>query len=153
MNQPGGPSSTTPLMAAAGGGHLSCTQQLLDCNADAAFNAPSGTTALMAAASGGHTQCVAALIQADAPMDYIDCNGMSAIMLAAAAGHVYTIQCLLKHTAAIAMLSGQVATPQHTTDCMLQFYCCSACLPFASNQNGKRDITPPCNKGTKWTST
>ena len=115
-------------MAAAGGGHLSCTQQLLDCHADAAYNVPDGTTALMAAASGGHTQCVAALVQADAPVDHINCNGMSAIMLAAAAGHVTVVQCLIKHKAALERLSFQVAILLHS--CLHKLCLRQACFPL-----------------------
>ena len=108
VNQPVGASATTPLMAAAGGGHLSCTQQLLDCNADVAYSALDGTTALMAAASGGHGKCVAALIRAGVALNNQDHSGMSAIMLAAAAGHVSVVRCLIRHGAALERLPFQV---------------------------------------------
>lgn len=95
-------------MAAAGGGHLSCTQQLLDWGAKASYSAPDGITALMAAASGGHIQCVAALINAGAGVNDHDHRGMSAIMLAAAAGHVTVLRCLIRHKAALDRMSFQV---------------------------------------------
>ena len=95
-------------MAAAGGGHLLCAQQLLDWGAEASCSAPDGTTALMVAASGGHSQCVAALIKAGANVDSHDHSGMSAMMLAAAAGHIMVLRCLIRHKAALERLSFQV---------------------------------------------
>ncbi len=104
VDRPAGPGRTTPLMAAAGCGHLLCTQQLLDWGAEASCS-PDGTTALMVAASGGHTQCVTALIKAGAHVNSHDHSGMSAIMLAAAVGHVMVLRCLIRHKAALERLS------------------------------------------------
>ena len=96
-------------MAAAGGGHHSCTLQLLAWGARAMYTAPGGATALMAAASGGHTQCVAALIEAGAAVNDHDHCGMSAMMLAATAGHVAVLQCLMGHQAALERQPFQVS--------------------------------------------
>ena len=120
VDRPGGPGRTTPLMAAAGGGHLLCTQQLLDWGAEASCNSPDGTTALMVAASGGHTQCVAALIKAGANVNSHDHSGMSAMMLAAAAGHVMVLRCLIRHKAALERLSFQVV-------CTCKAFCTQVC--------------------------
>ena len=108
LNQPGGPNGTTPLMAAAGHGHYSCLQQLLERHANASYTSPDGYTALMAAASGGHTQCVSALIKAGAALDGSDNRGLSALMRAVAAGHVEVVQCLIRHRAALERLPSQV---------------------------------------------
>ena len=127
VDRPGGPGRTTPLMAAAGGGHLLCTQQLLDWGAEASCSSPDGTTALMIAASGGHTQCVAALIKAGANVNSHDHSGMSAIMLAAAAGHVMVLRCLIRHKAALERLSFQVAVYRHQVVCTCKAFCTQVC--------------------------
>lgn len=98
-------SNSSPLMAAAEGGHVECLEVLIpvsDCTAH-------DNIALCLAAKNGHTKCVDLLIPVSHP-NY-NSNEIGALRLAAEHGHAQCVQRLVSHCAntnAIALLSASL---------------------------------------------
>ena len=114
VNQESYQRTTSPLLAAASGGHLPCLQQLLEWGADASYSTPLGFTPLMAAVTNGYTNCVDALLACGADVNSMDLAGLSSIMLAASVGDVTTLQCLIRHGADVERMPLQV---MHKPNC------------------------------------
>ncbi|KAK6364055.1 hypothetical protein LTS17_012539 [Exophiala oligosperma] len=105
--------NTTPLQAAAEGGHLEVVDRLLTAKANANVNAaPSeeyGRTALQAAAEGGHLEVVDRLLTAKANAAPAGSGGRTALQAAARGGHLEVVDRLLTakaHVNAAAALCG-----------------------------------------------
>jgi ankyrin repeat protein len=91
----------TPLSCAAGKGHLSVVQLLLEHDAAVDSRNNRGRTPLAVAASGGHVSVVRLLLEHNASVNSIDDRRMIALSHAVASGHEPTVRLLLDNAADI----------------------------------------------------
>jgi len=99
------PSQTTPLILAAGGGHVHCVELFLTRNADITAGDAVRQTALIAAARGGHGRVVRALLAARADPAAVDAvNLRTALHWASCYGHGPVVEALLQANAALVNL-------------------------------------------------
>ncbi|MGV3524876.1 MAG: ankyrin repeat domain-containing protein [Candidatus Sericytochromatia bacterium] len=91
----------TPLMVAAGRGHVPLFQMLLAQGHDPRVQAPDGTTALMLAARGGQADIVATLLAAGLNVNAVNEEGKDALQYALAYGHLPIVQTLLERGASL----------------------------------------------------
>ena len=85
----------TPLIYAAGHGHVATMKLLIDAGADVAAAANNGGQALHAAAAGGHTAAVELLLRHGAPAEARDGTGQSPHDLASRPGKEETARALV----------------------------------------------------------
>jgi ankyrin repeat protein len=86
---------TTPVMFAAGNGHLGLVRMLVESGADLSAAADDGSTAVMYAARGGHRECLDYLVSEGAETSAVDSNGQTVLMYAAGSGHASLVSHLV----------------------------------------------------------
>jgi ankyrin repeat protein len=91
----------TPLLCAAGNGHVSVVQLLLEHNAAIDSRNDRGQTPLAVAAIDGHESVVCLLLQHNASVNSSDNKGRTALAHAAENGHEPTVRILLDNAADI----------------------------------------------------
>lgn len=95
MDKDGQGSRYTPLMEAAGYGHLPVLRTLVDAGADVHSRSHGGFTALYLAADDGHTAIVTALLRAKADKDAKTNTNETPLMRAAKGGHQPVVEALM----------------------------------------------------------
>lgn len=90
-----GDEGNTPLMWAAGGGHVGVMQQLLNAGASPTASNEDGLTPLMHAAMAGSAASLQLLVKAGAPLENTDKQMHTALSWAAEEGHTGAVQALL----------------------------------------------------------
>ena len=95
LNTGSGTHGATPLMCAAGLGHVNVVRCLLSRGADVNAKDSKGATALLKAAALGNRECVELLINSGADKDVVDDQGVSPVMASVIAGHADTLWALL----------------------------------------------------------
>ena len=82
-----GETRLTPLIRAAGGGHVDVAESLLEAGAQVDMRGCNENTALMAASCRGHTAVVDLLLKAGAEKVLCDGEDWTALMFASFEGH------------------------------------------------------------------
>lgn len=90
---------STPLHAAAAGGHDECAELLLKAGVAVDETSPGGRSALFAACLGGQLGCVQLLLRSGAALNATDNWGSTPLIAAAAEGHPRVVQLLLERGA------------------------------------------------------
>ena len=104
---------TTPLIAAAGNGHLDCLKVLLKYSADVEFQDKWGNTSLMMACKKGHMNVVSFLVEhGGANVNLPNEKGnVTPLMVASSSGHMNVVSFLVEHGADVNLQDKRGGSP------------------------------------------
>ncbi|XP_069973779.1 uveal autoantigen with coiled-coil domains and ankyrin repeats isoform X3 [Penaeus vannamei] len=145
VNAKGGIHDSTPLHIAAGEGHLSVLEILLQKGGDLKARDNSGSTPLHCAARGGHVAVVEALVQRGSDISAVEgVYKRTALHLAASAGHPAVLEALARRGAAVDAVDEEGNTPLHRAAAKGNLLALCTLLVFGSStkKRNKEGKTP-----------